>query len=87
MPAAVSVGTNPTFPTITGTDRRVEAYVIDQHDLDLYGQPMVLDLAFRLREMVAFDGVPALRAQMAADVDRAARLLAASDPGGVSMPG
>jgi riboflavin kinase/FMN adenylyltransferase len=87
MPAAVSGGTNPTFPTITGTDRRVEAYVIDQHDLDLYGQPMVLDLAFRLREMVAFDGVPALRAQMAADVDRAARLLAASDPGGVSMPG
>jgi riboflavin kinase/FMN adenylyltransferase len=87
LPAAVSIGTNPTFPTITGTDRRVEAYVIDRADLDLYGRHMVLDLAFRLREMVAFDGVPALLVQMAADVERARRLLAASDPGGVSMPG
>jgi riboflavin kinase/FMN adenylyltransferase len=86
-PAAVSIGTNPTFPTITGTDRRVEAYVIDREGLDLYGREMNLDLAFRLREMVAFDGVPALVAQMAADVDRARRLLAAAGPGTITMPG
>ena len=41
---------------------------------------MTLDLAFRLREMVAFDGVPALLEQMSADVERARRLLAASRP-------
>jgi riboflavin kinase/FMN adenylyltransferase len=87
LPAAVSIGTNPTFPSITGTDRRVEAYVIDQQNLELYGQRMVLDLAFRLREMVAFGGIPALLTQMAVDVDRARRLLAAADPSGVSMPG
>jgi riboflavin kinase/FMN adenylyltransferase len=86
-PAAVSIGTNPTFPTITGTDRRVEAYLIDQQGLDLYGRRMALDVAFRLREMVAFDGVEALLEQMSADVDRARRLLAAADPGSIRMPG
>jgi riboflavin kinase/FMN adenylyltransferase len=86
MPAAISIGTNPTFPTITGTDRRVEAFVLDRDDLDLYGRTVTLDLAFRLREMVAFNDVPSLLAQMAADVERARRLLAASDPGRLAMP-
>ena len=35
LPAAVSIGTNPTFD---GTQRRVEAYVLDRTDLDLYGE-------------------------------------------------
>jgi FAD synthase len=47
---------------------------------------MALDVAFRLREMVAFDGVEALLVQMSADVDRARRLLAAADPGSIRMP-
>ncbi|MGH3423283.1 MAG: bifunctional riboflavin kinase/FAD synthetase, partial [Nocardioidaceae bacterium] len=34
MPAAISVGTNPTFD---GVERRVEAYVLDRDDLELYG--------------------------------------------------
>ena len=33
-PAAISVGTNPTFD---GQDRAVEAYALDRDDLDLYG--------------------------------------------------
>ena len=33
-PAAVSVGTNPTFE---GVERRVESYVLDRDDLELYG--------------------------------------------------
>ena len=36
MPAAISVGTNPTFETRTGA--RVEAYVLDRDDLDLYDE-------------------------------------------------
>src|SRR5690606_17330271 len=38
-PAAVSIGTNPTF---SGHERRVEAYVLD-FDGDLYGERVALD--------------------------------------------
>jgi riboflavin kinase / FMN adenylyltransferase len=72
MPAAISIGTNPTF---AGTARRVEAYAIDR-DLDLYGRLMTLDFVARLRGMVTFDGVEPLRVQMAADVEQCRRLLA-----------
>ena len=75
MPAAISVGTNPTF---NGTGRRVEAYAIDRTDLDLYGRRMVLDFTARLRGMVAFDGIEPLLAQMADDVRRSRELLAAA---------
>jgi len=74
MPAAVSVGTNPTFQ---GTGRRVEAYAIDEVGLDLYGQVMALDLARRLRPMVTFDGIDSLVAQMAVDVEQSRRFLSA----------
>ena len=46
MPAAVSIGTNPTFD---GTQRRVEAYVLDRTDLDLYGEDVALEFVERLR--------------------------------------
>lgn len=72
MPAAVSIGTNPTF---NGTARRVEAYALDRDDLDLYGEYVVVDLAARLRGMIAFDGVAPLLAQMAADVQRCREIL------------
>lgn len=65
MPAAISIGTNPTFD---GTSRRVEAYAIDKVGLDLYGRAMRLDFAARLRGMVTFDGVEPLLKQMANDV-------------------
>jgi riboflavin kinase/FMN adenylyltransferase len=67
--AAVSVGTNPTFD---GDERRVEAYVIDVgHDLDLYGEHVVVEFAHRLRGMERFDDVGALTDQMARDVAQA----------------
>jgi riboflavin kinase / FMN adenylyltransferase len=75
MPAAVSIGTNPTFG---GTGRRVEAFVIDRPGLDLYGAEMTLDIVARVRPMVTFDSVEALVAQMAKDVDDCRRLLADS---------
>ena len=72
MAAAISVGTNPTFD---GVGRRVEAYVLDEVGLDLYGRVMALDFVARLRPMVRFEGIDALVAQMADDVDRARGLL------------
>ena len=73
LPAAISVGTNPTFQ---GRERRVEAYVLDRDDLDLYGQRVALDLVERLRDTVRFDGVEALVEQMRADVEQARQVLA-----------
>ena len=71
-PAAISVGTNPTFD---GLDRRVESYVLDRDDLELYDVRVEVAFVARLRGMVKFDGVDALVAQMRADVDRARALL------------
>lgn len=72
-PAAISVGTNPTFDGVR--DRRVESYVLDRTDLELYGVEVEVSFVERLRGMVAFDSVDALVAQMTADVDRARELL------------
>jgi riboflavin kinase/FMN adenylyltransferase len=74
LPAAVSVGTNPTFD---GVDRRVEAYVLDRTDLDLYDEEVVLELVAHLRPTLRFDGVEPLVAQMRQDVARAREILGA----------
>jgi riboflavin kinase / FMN adenylyltransferase len=71
-PAAISVGTNPTFD---GQDRTVEAYALDRDDLDLYGRHMAVDFTARIRGQARFDSVDDLIAQMVRDVDDA-RLLA-----------
>ena len=71
-PAAISVGTNPTFG---GTDRTVEAYALDRDDLDLYGLHMAVDFVARLRGMVRFDSAGALTEQMRRDVDEARDLI------------
>jgi riboflavin kinase / FMN adenylyltransferase len=80
-PAAVSVGTNPQF----GTDRRVEAHVLDFHG-DLYGHRVSVDFTHRLRGQATFAGVDELAAQIRADVDQARRLLS-SPPGGTVRTG
>ena len=72
LPAAASIGTNPTFD---GSARTVEAYVLDRDDLDLYGARVGLDLVARLRGMERFAGVPELKAAMARDVEQARFLL------------
>jgi riboflavin kinase / FMN adenylyltransferase len=77
LPAAVSVGTNPTFD---GRQRRVEAYVLDRTDLDLYGERVVVEFVDRLRPTLRFDGVDALVEQMAQDVDRCREILSAIVP-------
>jgi riboflavin kinase / FMN adenylyltransferase len=75
-PAAISVGTNPQF----GTDRRVEAHVLD-FDGDLYGHRVSVDFSQHLRGQAVFAGTDELIAQIHADIDQARRLLA-SPPGG-----
>lgn len=72
-PAAVSVGTNPTFDDVLV--RQVEAHVLDEDSLDLYGHDVTVEFSERLRGMVAFEGIEALKAQMAADVVAARTLL------------
>jgi riboflavin kinase / FMN adenylyltransferase len=71
-PAAISVGTNPTFG---GRARVVEAYALDRDDLELYGAQVAVDFAARLRGMDRFDSADALAAQMRADVDQVRALV------------
>jgi riboflavin kinase/FMN adenylyltransferase len=73
-PAAISVGTNPTFD---GRERSVEAYALDRDDLDLYGAHMGADFTERLRDTVKFASVEELVAQMHSDVGAARELLSA----------
>jgi riboflavin kinase/FMN adenylyltransferase len=72
LPAAVSIGTNPTF---SGRERRVEAYVLD-FDGDLYGERLALDFVARLREMRTYQGIEPLKAQIAEDVEQTRAALA-----------
>jgi riboflavin kinase/FMN adenylyltransferase len=67
-PAAISVGTNPTFD---GRECSVEAHALDTDALDLYGAHVAVDFAVRLRGMVRFDSVGDLVSQMRRDVDAA----------------
>ena len=62
-PAAISVGTNPTFDGVR--ERRVESYVLDRTDLELYDVEVEVSFVERLRGMVAFESVDKLVAQMA----------------------
>jgi riboflavin kinase/FMN adenylyltransferase len=73
LPAAISVGSNPTF---VGENRRVETYVLDRTDLELYGIEIAVDFEHRLRGQVKYAGMEALIDQMHRDVDRARELLA-----------
>ena len=73
MPAAISVGTNPTFAT---EDRRtVEAYVLDRDDLDLYDERVMVEFTAHIRPTLRFDSVDQLTAAMAEDVERCRQLL------------
>jgi len=65
--AAISIGTNPHFG---GTERRVEAHLLD-YDGDLYGQRLIVELWERLRDEAAFGSEAELVAAIDADVQRA----------------
>ncbi|WP_298459625.1 bifunctional riboflavin kinase/FAD synthetase [uncultured Cellulomonas sp.] len=74
-PAAISVGTNPTFD---GVARRVEAYVLDRTDLDLYDREVVVEFVARIRPTLRFESVDELVATMDGDVERVRAALTAT---------
>ena len=76
LPAAISIGTNPTF---AGRERRVEAFVLDFSG-DLYGERVALAFTARLRDTLRFDGVAPLVEQMARDVERTRELVDGGRP-------
>ena len=71
-PAAISIGTNPTFEGSRG--RQVEAYALGQTDLDLYTKRASIEFGWRLRDTLKFDGLEPLLVQMTKDCAEAARL-------------
>ena len=73
LPAAISIGTNPTFDDVP--QRTVEAHVLGRADLNLYGEEVGIELIERLRPMLAFDGLDPLLVQMRADIEDTARIL------------
>ncbi len=78
LPAAISVGTNPTFDG--ARERRVESYVLDRDDLELYGVTVEVSFVARLRGMVRFHSVDALVETMHDDVARARQVLGIGEP-------
>jgi riboflavin kinase/FMN adenylyltransferase len=70
-PAAISIGTRPTFD---GRSRVVEAYLIDFNG-DLYGKRLRLHFVARVRGQETFASVAELVAQMGRDVETARAVL------------
>jgi riboflavin kinase/FMN adenylyltransferase len=74
-PAAISIGTKPTFSESTGINERVvESYAITDKQLDLYGHLLRVEFAGFLRPQIKFDGIDELKAALAADVEHTLEL-------------
>lgn len=71
-PAAISIGTNPTFEGERG--RQVEAYALDQEGLELYHKNASIEFGWYLRPTLKFDGLEELLDQMKKDCDKAREL-------------
>ncbi len=77
LPAAISVGTNPTFDDVL---RTVEAYVLDREDLDLYDEEVSVEFVEHIRPTLRFDSVEELLTAMAEDVEQCRRVLSSIVP-------
>jgi len=69
-PAAVSIGTKPTFGP---APRAIEVNLIDAGG-DFYDQPIAVTFVARLRDQQKFPGADSLRAQIAKDIERVREL-------------
>ena len=69
--SVVNIGVRPTFG---GQQRLVEAHLLDVQ-LDLYDQRIRIDFMARLRNEQRFNGIEALKMQIAVDAQEARRLL------------
>jgi riboflavin kinase/FMN adenylyltransferase len=69
--AAINLGPNPTF----GENRtKVEVHVIDLKQ-DLYGQTLHCDMIAKVREVVRFEGIQQLLAQIEQDLTKVVQLV------------
>ncbi|RMG95012.1 MAG: bifunctional riboflavin kinase/FAD synthetase [Deltaproteobacteria bacterium] len=84
MPAAISLGRNPTF-TDPGAPLVLEVHVLDR-DLDLYGARVEVSFVERLRDELAFDDVAALLRRIEDDVARTRRIVTPSVLANVLAP-
>jgi riboflavin kinase/FMN adenylyltransferase len=74
--AAVNIGDRPTF---NGTERRVEAHILDEDLFSLgYGWTLRLCFVAPIRDQVRFDNLESLRRQLHRDIDRCRSLVACS---------
>ena len=72
-PAAISIGTKPTFEAEAGEPERVvEAYAVTDDWLDLYGHRVRIEFTGFLRPQIKFDSVDALKAELAVNAKQAA---------------
>lgn len=65
-PAAISIGTNPTFTDIE--TRSIEAYALDVTGINLYGHAVAVDFVEHLRPMWAFNSLEELVKAIESDV-------------------
>ncbi|MET4781840.1 bifunctional riboflavin kinase/FAD synthetase [Glaciihabitans sp. UYNi722] len=72
MPAAVSVGNNPTFVGVP--EKQVEAHILDE-TLDLYGATVEVSFVEFIRGMVKFSTIDELVAQIGRDEERVREIL------------
>lgn len=82
-PAALNIGTRPTFQ---GIDRRVEAHLIGAAGLPEYGWRLSLDVVAFVRDQVRFDSIQRLTEQLRRDCDRAAEMLASASTFSTTEP-
>lgn len=67
LPAVTNIGWRP---TVAGTEQRLEAHVLDAEP-QLYGEAVCFEPVAQVRGEQRFEGLEALRAQIARDVDTA----------------
>ena len=72
LTGATNIGRRPTFDA---GHISIETYLLD-FEGDIYGERMELEIVHRIRPEVKFDGIEAIKAQIAKDVDEARRVLA-----------
>ena len=76
-PAAISIGTKPTFSEKTGLNERVvEAYAITDDWIDLYDHKVRVEFVGFLRPQVKFDGPDQLVDELKRNVEETKRLTA-----------
>ena len=80
-PAAINVGSNPTFNDPT---RKMEVHLVGFTG-ELYGQPLDVDFLARLRETLRFESVAELQLQVERDVEQARALAEETEPNGLAL--